>query len=334
WGVPIASVKAKNGFILHASKGKLSYGELAEDAAKIPFPENPPLKKNGAYKLIGKSVKRVDAVAKSNGTAKFGIDIRLPGMLYAVVSRPPIPGASLGSVNEKAARNVPGVVDVVKFNDRIAVLAKNTHAAKKGRDALAAEWKIPSNLQLSSTGIMQGLKDAAPKGINVDERGNVDDAGKKAARFIEAEYEFPFLAHACMEPMNCTVNFDGQTAEFWGGHQMPTFDRMAAAKVLGLAEDKVTINTTYAGGSFGRRAAKDSDYVVEGAALAKIVKKPLKITWTREDDMHGGMYRPMNFHRARIGLDEKGQVISWQHEIAGQSIMAGGPMEAMIKEGK
>jgi isoquinoline 1-oxidoreductase beta subunit len=333
WGVPVDSVKAANGFILHPQKGKLSYGSLSEAAAKLPFPENPPLKKSADFKLIGKSMKRVDAAAKSDGTAKYGIDIRLPGMLHAVVARPPIAGAGLGKVNEDAARAVPGVVDVVKFGDRVAVLARNTHAAKKGREALAVAWNIPSELRLSSTGIMAGLRAAAPKGIVADKRGNVDEAFKGAARIIEAEYEFPFLAHACMEPMNCTATYDGEKAEFWAGFQMPTLDRVAAAKVLGLKPEQVTLNTVYAGGSFGRRAAKDSDYLVEAAALVKKVKKPLKITWTREDDMHGGMYRPMNFHRAKIGLDAQGNPIAWHHEIAGQSIMAGGPMEAMIKEG-
>ena len=333
WQVPVSSVKAENGFVIHPAKGKLSYGELAEDAAKIPFPENAPLKKPGQYKLVGKSMKRVDAAAKSNGTAEFGIDVRLPGMLYAVVSRPPIPGAKLGKIDEAAARKVPGVDSVVKFDDRVAVLAKNTHAAKRGRDALNAQWEIPKELQLSSGGIMAGLKEAAPSGLVADKRGDAEAAIRGASRTIEAEYEFPFLAHACMEPMNCTVRFDGKTAEFWAGFQMPTIDRTVAAKVLGIPPESINMHTVYAGGSFGRRAAKNGDYVVEAAALVKIVKKPLKITWTREDDMHGGLYRPMNFHRVRVGLNEKGQLLGWSHQIAGQSIFAGGPMEAMIKDG-
>lgn len=333
WKVPASSIKAENGFLHHASKGKLSFGDVAEAAAKLPFPQSPALKKPGTYKLIGKSMPRVDAAAKSNGSAEFGIDVRLPGMLYAVVARPPIPGAKLGQINERAAKKIPNVVDVVRFADRVAVLAKNTHAAKKGRDALAAEWKIAPELQVSSLKLMQELKSKAAGGIQADSRGDADSGLKNAKKVIELEYEFPFLAHAPMEPMNCTIDYNGNQAELWAGFQMPTGDLAAVSAELGLPPEKVTLHTTYAGGSFGRRACKNSDYPVEAAQLAKVVKKPLKIVWTREDDMHGGYYRPMNYHRVKIGLDAKNQLQAWHHEIAGHTVMGGSVMEAMIKNG-
>lgn len=335
WGVSDSEVKAEKGFVTHPKKGKLSYGELAEEANKMQMPLNPPLKKSKDYKIIGQSIKRVDAVEKSNGTAVFGMDVRLPGMMYAVVARPHIEGGEIASMDEKAARAVPGVLDVVKFGKgKAAVLAKNTHAAKVGRDALNVRWKENQNSKASTDDMMKDFRERAEKkGLVADERGEVDDKLKGAKKTIEAAYEFPFLSHAPMEPMNCTVNFDGKTADLWSGHQMPTMDNGAAAKVLGIKPDKVNIYTTYAGGSFGRRASKTSDYVIEACELAKVVKKPLKVAWTREDDMRGGYYRPMNFHKVSVGFDDKNQLLAWRHHIVGQSIMANTVMAGMIKNG-
>jgi isoquinoline 1-oxidoreductase beta subunit len=332
WGVPVSAVKAANGFVTYGGK-KFSYGELADEAGKLPFPSDAPLKPAKDFKIIGKSMKRVDAAAKSNGTAEFGLDVRLPQMLYVMVARPHITGSTVEAFSEGKARAVKGVVDVVRFGEKIAVLATNTHSARKGREALEARWNIPANLQVSTEGFMNDLKANAPKGLNAVNRGDVDGAMAKASRVIEAEYEFPFLAHAAMEPMNCTITYDGKSAEIWSGHQMPTADQATAAKILGLKPDQVKLHVTYAGGSFGRRASKTSDYVVEAAELVKIVKKPLKIVWTREDDMHGGFYRPMNYHKVRIGLDGKKQLAAWDHQIAGHTVMGGSVMEAMIKNG-
>lgn len=326
WGVKASQVKAEKGYVIHGAK-KLSYGELADEANKLPFPGEAPLKKTSEFKVIGKSMKRVDAAAKSNGTAEFGIDVRIPGMLYCMVARPPITGAKLKSTNESAARQVKGVVDVVRFMDRVAVLATNTHSAKVGRAALAATWDIPRELQVNSPALMQKLRDQASKGVTAVDRGDVNGAFAKAKKIVEAEYEFPFLAHASMEPMNCTIHYDGKKAELWSGFQMPTMDRIAAAKVLGLAPEQVTLHVTYAGGSFGRRGNKHCDYVVEAAELAKVVKKPLKIVWTREDDMQGGYYRPIHFHRVRLAFDDKKNFLAWDHQIAGQSIVENSPME-------
>lgn len=335
WGVPVGEVRAEKGFIHHPKKGKLSYGELAEAANKLPLPENPPLKNPKNFKIIGKSVKRVDAPAKSNGKAEFGIDVRLPGMLYAVVARPHIYGTKLTSANEKAAKAMPGVVDVVKFGNKVAVLAKNTHAARMGRDKLEAKFEDEKLKSVSTDAMMSSFREQAKTlGVIAKQVGSVEEAFKNAKKKIVAEYEFPFLAHASMEPMNCTINFDGKTAELWSGHQMPTADREFAAKTLGLAPDKVKINTTYAGGSFGRRASKVGDYVVEACELAKIVKKPLKVVWTREDDMRGGFYRPMTYHKVTLGFDDKNEFLGWDHSIVGQSVIGGSMFEQMlVKEG-
>jgi isoquinoline 1-oxidoreductase subunit beta len=333
WGVETKELKAENGFIVHPKKGKLSYGELTVAASKLPMPENPPLKDPKDYKIVGHSVKRLDAVGKSTGTAVYGIDVRLPGMLYAVISRPPLRDCKIIYFNEKAARAVKGVVDVVKFEDRIAVLAKNTHAARVGRDALETKWENP-HAKLSTDDIMSDFKKRGnDKGAVADKRGDAEGEMKKAHSTFTAEYEFPFLSHAPMEPMNCTVNYDGKKADFYGGFQMPGVDQAMAAPILGLKPSEITMNVTYAGGSFGRRACKSSDYIVEAAKLAKVVKKPLKITWTREDDMHGGYYRPMNYHKAQIGLDAKNHLTAWHHHIVGHTVMGDSIMAARLKGG-
>ncbi len=331
WGVPVSEVKAASGQITHPTKGMLTYGELAEAANKIPLPENPTLKAPKDFKIIGQSMKRVDATDKSNGKAIFGMDVRIPNMLYAVIACPSILTAKIKSFDEKAARAVKGVVDVVKFGDRIAVLAKNTHVARVGRDALNAQFDSGKDSNSSSEEMMDYFKkESMKKGLVADERGHVDENMKKAFSKIEAEFAFPFLAHAPMEPMNCTIDYDGKKVDLWAGHQMPTMDMGIVMKELSLPPDKINIHTTYAGGSFGRRANKNSDYVLEACALAKIVKKPLKIAWTREDDMRGGYYRPMNFHKVSIGLDQKNNILAWDHHVVGQSIMAGSVLEAMV----
>ena len=331
WGIPVSDVKAVNGQVT-SKKGKFTYGELSEDAAKLTVPENPKLKDPKSYKLIGHSVKRVDAAEKANGKAMYGMDVRLPGMLYAMTARPLIPGARLASFNEAAAKQVAGVVSVVKFGDeRVAVLATNTYAAKMGRDALEAKWNDSVNGKLTSEAIMKDMKEKSKAGgVMAANRGDVDKASSGAAQTLTAEFEFPYLAHATMEPMNCTINYDGKTCELWSGHQMPTIDRDVAAKILDLTADKVTVNTTYAGGSFGRRGSKVSDYVVEASQLAKIVKKPLKLVWSREDDMKAGFYRPMNYHNVKITLDKDKKPLAWDHVIVGQSVIGGSMFEAMM----
>jgi isoquinoline 1-oxidoreductase beta subunit len=333
WGIAVKDVKAQNGFIT-SSKGKLSYGELAEAASRQEFPKTPKLKASKDFKVIGKSLRRVDAIGKTDGTAIFGMDVRIPGMLYACIARAHLEGGKLKSFNESAAKKVPGVVDVVKFKDYVAVIAQNTYAAKIGKEALQATFDIGDNATLNSADLMASFKKAGVSHGKVAEaRGNVDTNMQKAKTHIEAEYEFPFLAHAAMEPLNCTINYDGKKAELWSGFQMPTNDRGVAAQILGLNPEDVTLHTVYAGGSFGRRGAKTSDFTAYTCELAKIVKKPLKVVWTREDDMHAGFYRPMNYHKVKIGLDEKKKLVGWDHHVVGQSIMEGGPFAMMVKNG-
>ncbi len=334
WGLPIAQVNAQNGFVV-SKKGKFSYGELAEEAGKLPLPEKPALKNEKDFKIIGKNVNRVDAADKSNGKAIFGIDVRIPGMLYAVVAKPPLEGAKIKSMDKKAATKVPGVVDVVEFYGRVAVLARNTHAAKVGRDALQVKWDNPTNGKFSSDGLMENFRaQAKEKGKIAKDTGGVDEAMKLAKKTVTAEYEFPYLAHAAMEPMNCTINYDGKKCEMWSGHQMPGVDQAVVAAALKLKPADVKVNVVYAGGSFGRRASKSSDYVLEAAELAKVVKKPLKVTWTREDDMRGGFYRPMNFHRVAMGFDDKNKLLAWDHKIVGQTVIGGSAFEGMmVKDG-
>ncbi len=336
WGLPVSEIKAENGYII-SKKGKLSYGELADEANKLPLPQDPPLKNAKDFKVIGKSMKRVDALAKSNGTAVFGMDVRIPGMLYACTSRSHIDGGEIDSFDEKAARAVSGVVDVVRFSDhKIAVLAKNTYAAKTGRDALNVKYKKNPNDKASSEEWIKEFKETAMKksGLLAENIGDALGEMKNSKTQFEALYEFPYLAHASMEPLNCTVNYDGKKAEIWSGHQMPTIDRDTAARVLNLKQEDVTVHTTYAGGSFGRRASKNSDYIIQACEIAKVVKKPFKLVMTREDDTRAGYYRPLTCHYVKIGLDDKNQLQSWHHHIVGQTVMGNSFFgDMMIKNG-
>jgi isoquinoline 1-oxidoreductase beta subunit len=332
WKVPVMEVRAENGFIHHNGKGKLSYGELAEEANLLKLPQDPPLKKAKDFKIIGKSMKRVDASDKSDGKAIFGMDVRLPGMVYACIARPDIDGGKIDSFNKDAAKKIPGVLDVIKFHgDHLAVIATNTFAAKEGRNALNVKWVDGIHAKTSSKGLMDSMRELSTRrGIIAKESGNVDEAIKKASTSIKADYEFPYLAHAPMEPMNCTIDFKGDTADIWSGHQMPTIDQGVAAGILGLKPEKVTVHTVYAGGSFGRRASKNSDYVVLAAHLAKEIKKPLKMVYTREDDMHGGYYRPMNFHKVEISLDQRKKLLAWNHHVVGMTVVGGSMFEGML----
>jgi isoquinoline 1-oxidoreductase beta subunit len=322
WQVPLAECRAANGRIEHAKKGSLTYGELASAAAAEQAPSQLKLKDPKDYKIIGRSVPRVDAAAKVNGSAIFGLDIRVPGMVYAAIARPPY-GAKLTGFDEKAARKITGVQDVIKLSsDKVAVVASNSWAALKGREALNVKWQLGSSPELSQDGLEQSFRSRLDQpGKEVKKVGQAQARVESAATRLEAVYEFPYLAHVCMEPLNCTISFDGKKAQIWSGHQMPTGDRAAASAVLGIPPEAIEVNTTYAGGSFGRRANKNSDYVVEASELAKVLKKPVKVFWTREDDTRGGYYRPLTMHKIKAGLDKKGQLTGWHHTIAGQSVM-------------
>ena len=340
WQVPASQITVSKG-VVSSGDQKATFGELAADAAKQKVPEDVPLKDPKDFVYIGKPARRTDARAKSNGTALFTQDVKLPGMLTAVVLHPPRFGAKLKSFDAAKAKAVKGVQEVVAFStpasDGVAVLAKDYWTAKKGRDALTAEWDESSAFRLGSAEIMTEYKRlAATPGTSARKEGDADKALAGAAKTLEASYEFPYLAHAAMEPMNCVVKLDGNACEIWNGEQFQTVDQAAVAQILGLKPEQVKLNQLYAGGSFGRRANPKSDFLVEAAAIAKAIggKAPVKLVWGREDDMKAGWYRPIYYHAIKAGLDAGGNLVAWKHTIVGQSILAGTAFESMmVKDG-
>jgi isoquinoline 1-oxidoreductase beta subunit len=340
WKVPPTEIRVAKG-IVFSKDNKATFGELAADAAKQKVPEDVPLKDPKDFVYIGKPARRTDARAKSNGTALFTQDVKLPGMLTAVVLHPPRFGAKLKSFDAAKAKAVKGVQEVVAFStpaaDGVAVLARDYWTAKKGRDALTAEWDDSSAFRLGSAEIMTEYKKlAATPGTSARKEGDADKALAGAAKTLEASYEFPYLAHAAMEPMNCVVKLDSSGCEIWNGEQFQTVDQAALAQILGLKPEQVKLNQLYAGGSFGRRANPKSDFLVEAAAIAKAIggKAPVKLVWGREDDMKAGWYRPMYYHAIKAGLDAGGNLVAWKHTIVGQSILAGTAFESMmVKDG-
>jgi isoquinoline 1-oxidoreductase subunit beta len=334
WAVPPSSLTVSRSRVSHpASKRSASFGDLVEEAAALPVPTEVRLKQPRDFVFIGKHVSRKDAKSKSNGTAIYTQDVRLPGMLTAVVAHPPRFGATVKSFTADEALKLPGVVDVVSIGTGVAVLAKDFWSAKKGRDALSVKWSDSNSVKLDSAEIMAQYKQLAREpGAVARSDGNAETAMKRAKRVIEAEFEFPYLAHAPMEPLNCVVRLSRGECEVWNGEQFQTGDQFALAQLIGIAPEKIKLNMLFAGGSFGRRANPSSDYVLECARIAKAIngRAPVKMVWTREDDMRGGYYRPMFFHTIKAGLDETGKLIAWQHRLVGQSIAAGTVLEGMM----
>jgi isoquinoline 1-oxidoreductase beta subunit len=339
WNVPAGEITVSKGVVSHsASKKSAKFGELVASAAQMPEPTEVKLKDPKSFTMIGKHRSRVDSVAKSNGTAVFTQDFKLPGMLTAVVAHPVQFGAKVKSFDATKTKAIKGVVDVVKFDTGVttgvAVLAKDFWSAKKGRDALTIEWDDTAAFKQSTADIMAQYKELAKNpGKSMRKEGDVDAAFATAAKIVEAEYEFPYLAHAAMEPMNCVVQIGDGSCEVWNGEQFQAIDAPSIARVVGVPPAKVKINVLYAGGSFGRRANPMADYPMEAAAIAKAAntKDPVKLVWTREDDMRGGFYRPMYFHKLKAGLDAQGNIVAWQHRIVGQQVMAGA--DTMSTEG-
>jgi len=341
WKVPAESIRVSHGVLTHASGKRASFGALAEAAAALPVPKEVTLKDPKRFVYIGKHVTRVDRTDKSNGAARFTQDVKLPGLLTALVAHPPRFGGKPKSFDAARAKQVKGVVDVVGYEtpvwSGVAVLAEDYWAAKKGRDALAVEWDESAAFRFGSAEIMAEYKRlAGSPGAVARNDGDAERALAGAARVLEAAYEFPYLAHASMEPINCVVRLDADGAEVWNGEQFQTGDQYALAKLLGLKPGQVRIHQLYAGGSFGRRANPLSDYLLEAAAICKAAggQRPVKLVWSREDDMRGGFYRPMYYHALKAGLDAKGNLVAWTHRIVGQSILAGTAFEsAMVKNG-
>lgn len=343
WSVPAAELNVREGVVLHAaSKRQATFGELAEAAGAEAVPAGVALKDPKDFRLIGKVAPRRDATDKTNGRAQFTQDVHLPGMLVAVVVHPPRFGGKVKSFDAAKAKAVKGVVDVVAIPTGVAVLARDTWSAKKGRDALVVEWDDSAAFKLGSDAILAKYRElAAAPGLIARKDGQADavlaQAPKDGAgRVIRASVDFPFLAHAAMEPMNCVVQRTEAGCEVWNGEQMHTGDQFALAKLFGIAPEQVNIHTLYAGGSFGRRASKDADYVREAASIVQAsgTKAPVKMVWLREDDMKAGYYRPMFHHRLEATLTPQGGISAWRHRLVGQSIIAGSPFESvMVKDG-
>ncbi len=337
WKVPADEVEVKKGVLTHKSGKRATFGELAEAAAKEPVPADIKLKDPKDFTLIGTKIHRIDTVVKTDGSAKYALDVRRPNMLTAVMTRPPRFGAGLKSVDDKAARAVRGVVDVVTVPQGVAVLAENTYAARKGRDALKIVWDDKGETRSSAAMLADYRKAAQTQGAVAAKKGTAEDALKSAAKVIEVEFTFPFLAHAPMEPLNCTIEkaADG-SYDFFAGSQFQTIEQAVAAKWLGTTPDKVRIHTMWAGGSFGRRATPDADYFGEAASIMAKTdgKRPVHLVYTREDEMKAGRYRPMFLHKIRAALDPKGGIAAWQHRLVGASFMKGTAFASvMVKNG-
>jgi len=338
WNVPAAEIMVRDGVVSHAkSKRRASFGELAVDAATLPVPTDLKLKDPKDFRLIGKQVKRKDSADKTNGQARFTQDVQLPGMLVAVVAHPPRFGATVKSFDARRAKAVKGVVDVVQIPQGVAVLASDTWSAKKGRDALSVSWDESQAFKLGSEEIFTRYRELAKTpGLVAHQSGDADQAFGKAARVVRASYDFPYLAHAAMEPMNCVIRLGSDGCEVWNGEQMQTGDQYALAGLFGLKPEQVTIHMLYAGGSFGRRASSHSDYVLEAAHIVKAIngRAPVKLVWMREDDMRAGYYRPLFHHALEAALDDKGRLTGWRHRLVGQSIVAGTAFEKnLVKDG-
>ncbi|HEU4663777.1 MAG TPA: xanthine dehydrogenase family protein molybdopterin-binding subunit [Dokdonella sp.] len=333
-GVKPADCRIEAGHVVHGTR-RVSYGEVGEAAAKLPMPASVKLKEPKDWTLIGKPTRRLDSKAKTTGTAEFGIDVKRPDMAVALVARAPVFGAKLVKVDAAKAKAIAGVIDVVEVPTGVAVLGKHFWAAKQGRDALVLEWDEGAFARVSTANLREDYRKlAATAGATAKAVGDAEAALKSSRHVIEAEYEVPFLAHAPMEPLNCTVAIGADGCDVWTGTQFQTVDQMNVAKALGIKPEEVRIHTTFLGGGFGRRANPASDFVVEAALVAKAAKRTVKVVWTREDDIHGGYYRPMWLSRMRATLGKDGRPAAWAHTIVGQSILAGTPFEPMmVKDG-
>jgi isoquinoline 1-oxidoreductase beta subunit len=338
WNLPASEITVEKGVLSHKSGKQANFGAMAETAATLPPPGDVALKDAKSWQLIGNDkLHRVDHISKTNGTAQFTLDVKLPGMLYAVVQRPPLFGATAKSFDATAAKAVKGVVDVVQIPRGVAVVAESTWAAMKGREALKVEWDESQAETRGTDAIMADYKKLA-EGTDAKVARSDGDAAKamsETAKVIEAAYEFPYLAHAAMEPLDAVAWKHDDVIEVWGGHQMPDLYQSVTAQIAELPPEKVILHVMMSGGSFGRRAVPDADVIAEAVSTAKAIgwKAPVKLVWTREDDMTGGRYRPMYYHKLKAGLDAQGKLVAWQHRIVGQSILSGTPFEGMIKDG-
>ena len=321
WQTDPTACRAERGEVVHAPSGRrLKYGALVADAAKLQAPEKVALKPASDFKLIGTSAKRLDSPAKVNGTARYGIDVRVPAMKVATLAQSPVIGGRLRSVDDSRALAVRGMRQIVRLDDCVAVVADHMGAAKKGLAALVIEWDDGPNAKLGTADIVEAMKKASERpGAIARNDGDNAKAMAGAATRLEAVYEVPFLIHAAMEPLNCTVHVRQDSCEVWVGSQVLTRAQAAAAAASGLPLDKVTVHNHLLGGGFGRRLEVDS--VTRAVQIAKQVNGPVKVVWTREEDVQHDMYRPYFYDRVSAGLDAQGRPVAWSHRITGSSIL-------------
>ena len=320
WGVAADSLKAADGVVSGGGKSA-TYGELAADAAKLPVPEKPKIKDPKDFSIVGKRTPRLDTPAKTFGTAEFGIDVELPGMLYASIEQCPVIGGKVKSVDSSKAKGMPGVVDVVQINDGVAVVAKSYWQAKKARESLKVEWDEGPGAALSSDSMMASIRAASTSGkvLPIGKPvGNVDDAMKGAAKTISAEYTLPLQAHAPLEPMNFTADWNNGKPLLVGPTQFQQGAQGAVAATLGVKPEDITLKTTFLGGGFGRRL--ELDFVVQAAQVSKAVGKPVKVLWTREDDMSHDYYRPQALNQLQAGVDKDGNPVALKFKVTSQSV--------------
>jgi isoquinoline 1-oxidoreductase beta subunit len=323
WGVPVDEVDTEPGTVIHKATGrKLLYGQLVDKAQQLPVPQDPKLKTKDQFRYIGKEFARMDLPSKTDGKAIYGYDVRVPGMLIASVERPPVvAGAKVKSFDATAAKQVKGVRDVVQVSNGVAVVATSTWAAFKGRKALKVEWDEGPMASVSSAQISREYAELAKQpGLEAKKVGNAEQAlGAGGGKTLEGVYEVPFLEHACMEPMNCTAQITADGVTLWVPTQNPGGHQALAAKLAGVTPEKVTVHTTMLGGGFGRRG--EPDFVTDAVETAKAVKAPVKVVWTREDDLQHGFYRPATYNHFRARIDAQGQAEVWWHRIVGPGIL-------------
>ena len=332
WQLGADQLRAENGRVLGPDGQSLGYGELVEDAAKLPVPEDIPLKPADQFRLIGKPTRRLDTPAKVDGTARFTIDLVVPGMKYASIRACPVLGGTLREVDERAARQIPGVIEVVRLDNAVAVIGEHTWAAFAGVRALEIDWALGDNADIGSAQMEREIREALDKpGAIANEQGDIDAALKDAARTFEAEYEMPFLAHAALEPMTCVAEVRADAVELWVGTQVPVRAQTAAAEAAGRLVEQVIVNNQLIGGAFGRRL--EVDFISQAVAIAAQVDYPIKLTWTREEDTTHDMYRPHYIDRFAAALDAEGRLQGWRHTIAGASVLARFAPEAVPENG-
>ena len=340
WKVTPDQCRTENSVVYGPGNRSATYAELADEAARKPVPPTVTLKNPSDFRIIGKKVPRLDSRSKCDGSQKFGLDLDLPGMKIALVAHPPVFGGRVKSVDDREARSLDGVRDVFEIplakGSAVAVVADRFWTAKQARDRLHIDWDLSGLEHADTAELRQRYRQLA----NTDGKVAINRGDAKAldsvpsANRIVAEYEFPFLAHSPMEPLNATVKFDGDKAEAWVPSQFQTMDQATIAEVFGLKPEQVTFHTEFAGGGFGRRATTDSHIPREAALIAKRLRgTPVKLIWSREDDVRGGYYRPMHVHRVEIGIGRDGMPSAWRHVIVGQSLLAGTPFAMMIKDG-